>query len=83
MNVLEADVHGTNIDAQVFEFGEKVVEVMRREGKLRGLYILHGEGEVGAGEGICEGDCGRCDRFGGGLRLAIFITLPLELQRVC
>ena len=83
MDVLESDVHGTDIHAQVFELCEEVVEVVGCEGKLRRLDVLRGEGEVWAGEGVCEGDCRRCGGRLCGLWLAIFVALALQLQRVC
>jgi hypothetical protein len=37
MQVLEANLHRTNIDAEVFESIEEVVEVVRRQGEFGGF----------------------------------------------
>lgn len=83
MDVLESDVHGTDVHAQVFEFCEEVVEVVGCEGELRRLDIVRGEGEVWAREGVCEGDCRRGGCSLCCLWLAIFVALALQLQGVC
>jgi hypothetical protein len=56
MDVLKSHIHGTNVDSQVLELREQIVEVVRRECKLRWLDILRGKGEVWARECICEGN---------------------------
>jgi hypothetical protein len=56
VDVLESDVHGTDVHAQIFELCEEVVEVVGCESELRRLDVMRGEREVWAREGVCKGD---------------------------
>lgn len=96
MQVLEADLHRADFNAELFEAGEEVEEVVGREGELRRLAALRGQVEGAEGErrgerARCRGGCRGA--FGDGRRPgqldgadavggAMAGWLPAELQGI-
>lgn len=54
VDVLQADVHGTDRDGELLELREQVEEVVRGQGELCGLHIVRGEFEGAKRQGRSE-----------------------------